>query len=80
VVTWPGAFHRSRYTTAAYTQMGYTDWIAKDAHDYIHKAVKLATDLTCRQAASQALADGLPELLQDAQARQDFWRSLLELT
>lgn len=72
VVTLPGQFHRGRYTTAAYLQMGYTDLIADDATDYIHKAVQIATQPEDRARAQAAIQATLPEVIEDRQAVTAF--------
>jgi protein O-GlcNAc transferase len=49
IVTMPGAFARSRVTTACYRKMGIVDCIAADAEDYVKIAVRLGTDRAWRQ-------------------------------
>ncbi len=48
VITLPGNTMKSRSTAAAYEAIGITDTIAKDAKDYVNKAVALAGDAKAR--------------------------------
>jgi protein O-GlcNAc transferase len=44
IVTWPGAFARSRITHALYHQMQIDGLAARDARDYVEIAIRLAND------------------------------------
>ena len=74
VVTLAGPMHRGRYTTAAYTQMGYTDCVTHSAEAYVEKAVQLATDPAARTDAVTAIKAGRHQVVEDAQAVDAFCR------
>ncbi len=44
IVTWPGAYARSRATHALYRQMGVTGLVAENAKQYVEIALRLARD------------------------------------
>ena len=55
VVTWPGAFARSRITHALYRQMQIDGLAARDGQDYVAIALRLANDAAWRSAMRSAL-------------------------
>lgn len=79
VVTLPTAFHRGRYTQAAYRQMGYTDLIARDAEEYAALAVALACDPGARAAASAEIQARCGEVFDDQAAVDMFCAAIDEL-
>jgi predicted O-linked N-acetylglucosamine transferase (SPINDLY family) len=44
IVTQIGAFHRGRYTAAAYSLMGFSDLTATSPADYVNRALAVAAD------------------------------------
>lgn len=55
VVTWPGAFHRGRFATAAYLAMGYTECVAATPAEYVDLALRLADDPASRMRAKESI-------------------------
>lgn len=55
VVTWPGAFHRGRFATAAYFAMGYTECVAATPAAYVDLALRLADDPASRTRARKSI-------------------------
>ena len=55
VVTWPGAFARSRITHALYRQMGIDGLAARDGGHYVEIALRLANDAKWRAALRSEL-------------------------
>jgi protein O-GlcNAc transferase len=72
VVTLPTQFHRGRYTSAAYKQIGLTDCIAQNREDYINIAVKLGTDAQYRQSVKDKIDAGCPVLFEDIKAVEEL--------
>lgn len=54
-VTLPGIMTRGRSTLALYTVMGLSDLIARDPHDYVAKALRLANEPNWRESQRQAI-------------------------
>lgn len=79
VITLTGSFHRGRYTTAAYGQMGESFCVTQDADDYVQKALMLAQDRHLRQEVSQRILSGSANLLEDPQAIPAFCEMLEQL-
>ena len=79
VVTLAGDLHRSRFTFAAYTQMGYTDCITYSPEAYVNKAVALACDAEQRKAAADAIAHSRSAVIEDSEAVVAFCRVLDKL-
>ena len=55
VVTWPGAFARSRITHALYRQIQIAGLAARDGSDYVEIALRLANDAAWRTALRSEL-------------------------
>ncbi|MCI0749825.1 MAG: tetratricopeptide repeat protein, partial [Nevskiales bacterium] len=72
VVTLPGAFHRGRYTLAAYRQMGVLDAVAESPEDYARIAVTLAREPDRRADLSRRLLAALPEVIEDRRAVREL--------
>lgn len=72
VVTLPGALHRSRYTLAAYRQMGISGLVTDSPAAYVELALRIAQEPELRAHYSAALQVALPEVLLDRQAVQEF--------
>jgi predicted O-linked N-acetylglucosamine transferase (SPINDLY family) len=68
VVTLPARFHRGRYATAAYRQIGLDGAIADSPEDYVRRAVAFANDPDRRQAFCAELTQRSPALLHDQYA------------
>ncbi|MEM7344607.1 MAG: tetratricopeptide repeat protein [Chloroflexota bacterium] len=68
IVTLPTQYHRGRYTTAAYQQIGLADCIATSPDKYIELALRLGTDDTYRATISQQLRQASHMLFEDVTA------------
>jgi len=68
VVTWPGAFHRSCYTYAAYQQIGLHDCVVFSAREYIDKAVELGNNAQLKDKLGKEIKAASATLFQDQQA------------
>jgi protein O-GlcNAc transferase len=79
VVTLAGPMHRSRFTLAAYSQMGYTDCVTATTEAYVRKAVELATQPELREAAVTAIENTRGEVIEDGQGVTAFTRTLAQL-
>lgn len=80
IVTLPTQFHRGRYTTAAYQQMGMTDCVADSPAQYVELALALGTDPAYRAKISHHLSQACPVLFEDQQAvteLADFFETAL---
>ncbi len=66
IITLPGAFHRSRWTAAAYERLGIVETIATDMSEYVRLAVTVATTPDFRQRLSEQLLDAGGVLFADA--------------
>jgi protein O-GlcNAc transferase len=71
VITLPGAFHRGRYTTAAYRLMGIPDLIASSPSEYVRLAVRLAGEPDFRRAMRQRLLEANEVLFEDRGAVEE---------
>jgi len=78
VVTLTGAFHRGRYTTAAYRTMGIEDCIAASADGYSEIAVRLATDSDFRRSMQQKIRERRSALFDNAHAVGELERFFCE--
>ncbi len=76
VVTMVGPLHRSRFTLAVYTQMGYTDCVTHSPEAYVSKAVALATEPEQRQAAVDAIVQRRSAVIEDPKAVAAFCQGL----
>lgn len=76
VVTLAGSMHRSRFTTAAYTQMGYLDCVTDSPEDYVKTAICLATQPEVRQAASEAIIESRSAVIADQLAIPAFCETI----
>lgn len=56
IVTLPGAYLRSRITLALYRKMGWEELVARDASEYVAKAVRLGTDVGYRREVRGLIA------------------------
>lgn len=72
VVTLCGTLHRSRYTSAAYQRMGYTECITFSPEAYVAKALQLAQNKDYRHGVSQAILARQETLMADPNAVRDF--------
>ncbi len=68
IVTLPTEFHRGRYTTAAYRQIGVMDCVADTPEQYIEKALALGTDPAYRAEISAKITKACPILFEDMTA------------
>ncbi|MBL8672643.1 MAG: hypothetical protein JNK11_18440 [Alphaproteobacteria bacterium] len=66
VVTWPGAFMRSRVTAALYRRMGIPDAIVSGPEMYAATALRLGRDPTIRAALRARIAGARHRLFDDA--------------
>lgn len=82
IVTWPGAFMRSRVTLGAYGQMGVLDAVADSPAAYVELALALANDRDHRADLSARLVAASDALYDDAAALAEieatFERAVLE--
>jgi uncharacterized protein (TIGR03032 family) len=81
VVTLPGSFLRGRLTYAMYCQMGYRNFIASGAADYIQLALRLGADSAERASASAAILQSCDSLFGDVEAVREleqYWEEALE--
>jgi predicted O-linked N-acetylglucosamine transferase (SPINDLY family) len=73
IVTWPGAFARSRIVAAAYRQIGVSGApVADSAETYVRLAVQLAHDRTRRAALAEELGAKSVALFDDARAVREL--------
>ncbi len=77
VVTLTGAFHRGRYTTAAYTRMGLPDLVAATPDAYVNRALSLATDREYARHCRQQITERRSCLFDCTDAVEEFQRWLL---
>jgi predicted O-linked N-acetylglucosamine transferase (SPINDLY family) len=74
VVTLPGEFQRGRHTQAMYRRMGLDDLIARDADDYVGRAVRLANDREHRATVSARILEHCGVLFEDEAVIAEFER------
>lgn len=79
VVTLSSKFHRGRYTTAAYQQMGFTELVTETSEAYVNLALKLVRDPDYRQQVSQEILSRKSELFEDQQAITAFTEHVYDL-
>ncbi|NDF11337.1 MAG: hypothetical protein EB060_00765 [Proteobacteria bacterium] len=81
VMTLPSAYMRGRVAYALYQQMGggFDAVIAKDAEDYVTKAVKLAGDKALQKQLHDALLQKNAVVFENPNAVEDFARMLRSL-
>ncbi len=72
IITLPFDYHRSRYTTSAYQQMGITDLIALNEKVYIQKAVAVANDKSKHEELKSAILDQNHQVFEDKLAVEEF--------
>ena len=72
IVTWPGAYARSRITLGCYRKMGVMDCVARDAADYVDIAVRLGTDPGFRESLRQRIRERSAPIFDDAAAAPQF--------
>jgi predicted O-linked N-acetylglucosamine transferase (SPINDLY family) len=65
IVTMPGKFARSRFTSANYRRINVMDCVASSVPDYIDLAVRLATDRGHRERVTARLIEGSQHLYDD---------------
>jgi predicted O-linked N-acetylglucosamine transferase (SPINDLY family) len=68
LITLTGSFHRSRFATAAYQQMGYTRCVTKNPDEYIHLAVEIASNKNLRKQISDEILQKSSVLFEDKEA------------
>ena len=74
VVTLPTALQRGRHTQAMYRTMGISDCIAKDAHDYVGIATKLAAEPDFRRSVSSRIIERNVVLFENDAVTREFER------
>ncbi len=79
VVTLPGKYMRGRHSFAILTQLGMTETIARDVHEYVDIAVRLGTDLEWRRTVVQLMADGQPLLYSDTRSVRALEKFFLDI-
>lgn len=79
VVTWPRAMQRGRHTGGMYRRMGWDDCVAKDAPQYVSKAVELANDAEYRHSARREVAARSGVLFEDNNVVHEFERFFREV-
>jgi predicted O-linked N-acetylglucosamine transferase (SPINDLY family) len=72
IVTWPGAYARSRQTQAYYRQMGIAGPIASSADEYVELALRLASDAPWRRSLGDALRERAPVLYENRAAVREL--------
>jgi predicted O-linked N-acetylglucosamine transferase (SPINDLY family) len=80
IVTLPMRYHRGRYTSAAYRQIGVVDLIANSAKDYVDIALKLGTDPEYREKKSKMIRESIAVLFEDEKAVEelaDFFKQVV---
>jgi predicted O-linked N-acetylglucosamine transferase (SPINDLY family) len=75
--TLPGQFHRGRYGSAAYQQLGVTELIAGNPADYVAKAVRVANDAPYREALKTRILAGQQCIFEDIVAVRELEEFLL---
>ncbi len=65
VVTWPGPMMRGRHTGAILQQIGFEDFIAADANDYVELAVRLGADAAWREQTRRRLREACRAAFED---------------
>ena len=68
VVTWPGAFARSRVTAACYERMGIADAVAGSAGEYVEIALRIAGDHKWREQLRARIARASDVIFEDVSA------------
>lgn len=76
-VTMEGEFHRNRFGSAVYRQIGITDLIASDSQEYIHLACKTANDKAFRHDISASIESNKHKFFEDREAVEEFQSFLL---
>jgi protein O-GlcNAc transferase len=72
LITLPGEFSRGRYAYAAYRQMGLDDGIARNAEDYVERAVRCAGDSDYRAAWRNRLRQASDALFETQDSVSEF--------
>ena len=72
IVTLPGPLRRSRLTYAMYRRMRFMECVARDAKDYVSKAVAIAKTPDLRRVLSREIGQRAAVLYEDAQAVSDY--------
>lgn len=78
IVTLPGAFLRGRVTLGCYRKIGILDGVARDADDYVERALRLGTDPDERSALAERLRAANGPLFEDAGAVREIEAFLCE--
>jgi len=65
VITLPGSLQRGRHTAAMYARLGHDDGLARDAADYVARAVDLAADAGRRRDFAARVSAAAPRLFHD---------------
>jgi predicted O-linked N-acetylglucosamine transferase (SPINDLY family) len=68
LVSWPGAFHRGRYTAAVYERLGLEGCLAGSAAEYVAMAQRVAGDRAWRGELSRQIAERREVLFEDEAA------------
>ena len=79
VVTWPGTYHRSKYTAAAYRQMGIEELIADSDAAYIALAFRVANDHEYRKSISEKIRINQNKIFEDIEAVSELENFIYKL-
>jgi predicted O-linked N-acetylglucosamine transferase (SPINDLY family) len=74
IVTLPGTFARNRITYACYRKMGVLDCVARDRHEYVQIAVRLATDRAWQREVRSKILAAHRAIYEDANWSSSWWR------
>ena len=74
----PGEFMRGRVTYGCYQAMGVTDLIAKDEHDYVEIATRLAHDTAWRERMQEHIRERSAVLFENTAVIDELSRFLTE--
>ncbi len=72
IVTLPTQYHRGRYTSAAYEQIGITDCVASSKEEYVEIAVRLGQDREYSRQMGQRIKEASPEVFEDKRVVQEL--------
>ncbi len=79
VVTLPGDYHRSRYTAAAYAQLGFMHLVADSDQAYIDLAVRIAQDQKFRNQMVEKIKTHKHRLFEDQEAVNELENFILDV-
>lgn len=72
ILTLPREPMRSRHTMAMLKEMGLSDLVARDEHDYLSRAVRLATDASWRKSLRARISERKSCLYRDTRVIESF--------